>query len=119
MFKPQYQDVITDLATPAYVFDIDVLQERIEFIQGILGKNIQLCYAMKANPFVIKSIEGLIDCYEVCSHGEFEICKRAGIPMEKVVLSGVYKNADDILKVITMHHGADTDGCQCFDLCVV
>ena len=46
MFKPQYQDVITDLATPAYVFDIDVLQERIEFIQGILGKNIQLCYAM-------------------------------------------------------------------------
>ena len=100
MFKPQYQDVITDLATPAYVFDIDVLQERIEFIQGILGKNIQLCYAMKANPFVIKSIEGIIDCYEVCSHGEFEICKRAGIPMEKVVLSGVYKNADDILKVM-------------------
>ena len=46
MFKPQYQDVITDLATPAYVFDTDVLQERIEFIQGILGKNIQLCYAM-------------------------------------------------------------------------
>lgn len=100
MFKPQYQDVITDLATPAYVFDIDVLQERIEFIQGILGKNIQLCYAMKANPFVIKSMEGIIDCYEVCSHGEFEICKRAGIPMEKVVLSGVYKNADDILKVM-------------------
>lgn len=103
MFEPQYRDVITNLATPAYVFDIDVLQERIKFIQDMLGDNIQLCYAMKANPFVIQSIEGIINRYEVCSHGEFAICERANIPMEKVVLSGVYKNADELLRVIATY----------------
>ena len=51
MFEPQYRDVITNLATPAYVFDIDVLQERIKFIQDMLGDNIQLCYASESQSF--------------------------------------------------------------------
>lgn len=103
MFQPKYEDIVSHLETPAYVFDIDVLRDRIHFIQEVLGKNIHLCYAMKANPFVIKCIENDIDRYEVCSHGEFEICERASIPMEKVVLSGVYKNPKDIKRVITTY----------------
>ena len=58
---------------------------------------------VKANPFVIQSIEGIINRYEVCSHGEFAICERANIPMEKVVLSGVYKNADELLRVMATY----------------
>lgn len=100
MYKPQYEDVIRELVTPAYVFDIDILKERIGFIKETLNENIQLCYAMKANPFIIKNIEDIIDRYEVCSPGEFEICRRAGISMKKVVLSGVYKNDEDILNTI-------------------
>lgn len=100
MYKPQYDDVIRELVTPAYVFDIDVLRNRIALIKNTLGENIHLCYAMKANPFIIKSIEDIIDKYEVCSHGEFEICRRAEIPMNKIVLSGVYKNNKDIAKTI-------------------
>ncbi|HBN55390.1 MAG TPA: diaminopimelate decarboxylase, partial [Lachnospiraceae bacterium] len=34
--------------------------------------------------------------YEVCSPGEFHICVKNGIPMKKVVLSGVYKEYEDV-----------------------
>ncbi|MEG0360541.1 MAG: alanine racemase [Longicatena sp.] len=100
MFKPNYQEVVSQITTPAYVFDTDVLCERIQFIKKALGDRVHLCYAMKANPFIIKSIENEIDRFEVCSHGEFEICERANVSIDKVVLSGVYKAKKDIERVV-------------------
>lgn len=100
MFKPNHKEVVSQITTPAYVFDTDVLCQRIQFIKQTLGARIELCYAMKANPFIIKRIEKDIDHFEVCSHGEFEICERAKIAMDKVVLSGVYKAKKDIERVI-------------------
>ncbi len=94
------------VATPAYVFDMDQMRERITMVREILGKRVKLCYAMKANPFVIQAIQQEIDCYEVCSPGEQKICERAGIDMKKVVLSGVYKARKDIAYVM------DTYGAQ-------
>lgn len=108
MFQPSYEEIKMQLTTPAYVFDTDVLCERIQYIKSILGERIQLCYAMKANPFIIKSIENCIDRYEVCSHGEFEICERASIDMSKVVLSGVYKGINDVEYVISKYRDSIT-----------
>ena len=39
--------------TPAYVFDLDMLRERIRMMEGILGRA-QICFAMKANPFLVQ-----------------------------------------------------------------
>ncbi|WP_028044051.1 alanine racemase [Candidatus Stoquefichus massiliensis] len=103
MFQPKYEELVTQVTTPAYVFDIDVLCNRIQFIKNKLGNKVQLCYAMKANPFVVKAIENQIDYYEVCSHGEFDICERAGINMNKIVLSGVYKAKHDLEYVIAKY----------------
>lgn len=108
MFQPSYKEVVSQLATPAYVFDTDVLCERIQFIKKVLGDKVRLCYAMKANPFLIKSIENDIDRYEVCSHGEFEICERASIDMRKIVLSGVYKAEKDLNDVIAEYRDSMT-----------
>ena len=44
---------VQEYGTPSYVFDIDVFQNRIRMIQEVLGSQVQLCYAMKANPFLI------------------------------------------------------------------
>lgn len=103
MFEPNYEEVIDNLITPAYVFDVDYLCERIRFIKNVFGENIHLCYAMKANPFIIKSIEGIIDRYEVCSQGEFEICERADIEIGKILLSGVYKEEADLRYIISKY----------------
>jgi len=37
-----------------------------------------------------------VDKFEVCSPGEYAICKKEKIQTEKIVMSGVYKSPDDI-----------------------
>lgn len=84
--------------TPAYVFETDILRQKILSVRTGLGNNpdIQLCYAMKANPFLIKELEPYIDKYEVCSPGELSICKKKHVDMDKIVMSGVNKEKTDI-----------------------
>lgn len=52
----------------------------------------ELCFAIKANPFLVEALEAQADRYEVCSPGEFHICVERKLPMEKIVLSGVNKS---------------------------
>lgn len=86
--------------SPIYVFDEDILKERIQRLTEIGGQDAQLCYAVKANPFIIRTMDAQIPKYEVCSPGELEICIQNGIEMEKVVFSGVNKGMEDIEKAI-------------------
>ena len=85
---------------PFYVFDTDHLCERIEDIKKRLTEQITLCYAIKANPFLVKSMDEQMEKYEVCSPGELDICIRAGIDMKKVVFSGVNKQPEDVARAM-------------------
>lgn len=82
--------------TPLYIFDKEELCKRICDIQKILGEDITLCYAMKANPFLVDTLKPLVPKFEVCSPGEFAICRRENVDMSSIVLSGVYKKQGDI-----------------------
>ena len=94
------KDIAIEYGTPTYVFDIDELKKRIIKISDILGKNINLCYAMKANPLLIDSMKTSVGKFEVCSPGEFAICEREQIEMDRIVLSGVNKEKSDIEHVM-------------------
>ena len=89
-----------DMGTPLYIFDLDELRSRIEQIQHVLGEDINLCYAMKANPFLLDAMKKLSVKFEVCSPGEFEICEREKVDMGSIVLSGVNKEKADICHVM-------------------
>ena len=39
--------------TPAYIFDLDMLKSRVQMMKTILGERAEICFAMKANPFLI------------------------------------------------------------------
>lgn len=88
-------ELVKTIGTPSYVFDVDILQERVRRVSQKLAPA-KLCYAIKANPFLIKAMDALTDRYEVCSPGEFHICVKNGLDMEKIVLSGVYKTEADV-----------------------
>lgn len=100
----ELKEIALKCGTPSYVFDTDVLCERVDKIQQILGCNVTVCYAMKANPFLISVLDRKLDKFEVCSPGEFAICEKEGISRDKIVLSGVNKEKKDIL--YTMKTGA-------------
>lgn len=86
--------------TPAYIFDINILKKRIEYLKSKLPQNVKLCYAIKANTFILKEIEDVIDRYEVCSPGEYYICKENNINPSKILISGVYKTPEVIKEMI-------------------
>lgn len=97
------EKLISQFKTPFYAFDLKVLRDRISYIKSSLPDNIDICYAVKANTFIISEAEKYVSRLEVCSEGEFEICERADVPMSKIVLSGVYKTPVFIERTINQY----------------
>ena len=95
------ENILNNFETPIYVFDIDKLKQRIQFLKDNLTKRLELCYAIKANTFIVKEINDDVDRFEVCSPGEYSICEESNITPEKIVISGVYKTPNVIDYMIT------------------
>lgn len=101
---PRYlQQALEKYQTPFYIFNSEDINNRITLLKSVFPSNVKLCYAMKANPFVIKEMEEMIDFYEVCSPGELRICEKKAIEKEKIVLSGVYKSPQEIETTIRIY----------------
>lgn len=92
--------VIKENDTAFYTFDILILKKRIDFLKSFFTQNIILCYAVKANTFITKDVNSKIDKFEICSMGEFEICRALEIPYNKMVISGVFKETHFIESLI-------------------
>lgn len=95
MDERKLRELANTLESPSFLFDIDQLEERAKWIIEKI-EPAKLCFAIKANPFLIKALDTQIEYYEVCSPGEFHICVKNQIDMRKVVLSGVYKEYADV-----------------------
>lgn len=95
MNEEKLRELAVSLDTPSYVFDTDILAERARWIADTI-RPAKLCFAMKANPFLVKTLDGYVERYEVCSPGEFHICVQNGLDMKKIVLSGVNKEYEDV-----------------------
>lgn len=93
------------LETAWYEFDMRRIRDRISYLRSLLGADIALAYAVKANTFIIKDMIPLVERFEICSPGESEVCDRLGVPPEKTVISGVYKTPSFIERI-----AATTDG---------
>ena len=74
---------IVRYGTPLYVFNMDEMRDTVLLIRNELAGKAGLCFAMKANPFLTRQMAALIDRIEVCSMGEFEICRKLEIEPEK------------------------------------
>ena len=77
--------------TAYYVFDYGVLRRRIAYLQGLLGAEIRLAYAIKANPFLVEGVLDQVDRLELCSPGESDICDALGVEPGGTVISGLNK----------------------------
>ena len=93
-------EAILRFGTPTYVFDVEQAKKRARAFRGIIGQAADLCYAMKANPFLVRAMAEEVNRIEVCSMGEFRICKQKEIPAEKLLISGVMKDRDDLWEIL-------------------
>lgn len=87
--------------TPYYLFDEAECVNRTQKIkEEIAAWGGRICYAIKANPFLIPSLLHVIDKFEVCSPGELQICQKYGVPGDKILFSGVVKTKQDIMAAL-------------------
>ena len=103
MDKKAIKELIENYSSPTYIFDINELKTRISFLKENLSKRMELCYAIKANTFIVKELEEQIERLEICSPGEYDICNEMNIKPAKMVISGVYKTPSAIEKMIEQH----------------
>lgn len=99
MERHELEYLTQNFPTPTYVFDARVLRERVRFLRENLPDGVELCYAVKANPFIVKELDGLVDRFELCSPGELRICQELSLPSEQFVISGVYKSPEVIAEL--------------------
>lgn len=92
------------VSTPAYYFDTDVFEKRIDFVKRELSE-IPLAFSIKANPFLLNRLSQNLRHVEVCSPGELKICKAYGIPGSRIIYSGVNKEIEDVTEAI--EYGVD------------
>lgn len=105
MRREQLEYAAARYGTPLYVFDLDMLERQTDRLKHAFGSKINLCYAMKANPFLTGPMSEMADRIEVCSMGEFEICRKLQIPPEKLLISGVLKKKEDIFRIMEYCRG--------------
>ena len=86
--------------TPLYVFNIGKLKQRVRLLREGLPKGAELCYAVKANPFLAAALTDQVEWMEICSPGELRICRKLEIPEKKFVVSGVYKDASTMKNLL-------------------
>lgn len=82
--------------TPSFIFDFEALTNRVNEMRTITDGKYNLCYSIKANPFLIPAIIRVADHLEVCSPGELAICKALHVPAETIIYSGVNKGRKDV-----------------------
>ncbi len=93
MKKNDWKKALDGYRTPFYLFELGEIKKRSDDIRSKLPADVQLCYAIKANPFVTEWMCPYMDKLEVCSPGEMKICLERGVDRKKIVVSGVYKTA--------------------------
>ena len=92
------KDLLSQLekeGTPAYVFDLDVFRNRFAYLHNGIGLDTGMTFSMKANPFLTSTAAKIAEHIEVCSFGEFCLCRYLGIRPEKLLISGVLKKEED------------------------
>ena len=74
-------DIFTsDIQTPLFVYDFQLIRERIFLLREALPPSLGLHYAIKANPLpqLVKLLAPLVDGLDVASGGELQVAREAG-----------------------------------------
>lgn len=94
------RSLLSQHATPMYLFDGAALEQRVSYLRSKLPQGVGLCYAIKANPFLAGFLAPLVERLELCSPGEYRICDAQRLSKSQFVVSGVYKSPEFIQEIL-------------------
>lgn len=94
--------------SPSYVFSVSDFKKRAALVREAFGEKVDLCFSIKANPFLLCALPDEFAKIEVCSPGELEICKALSLPPEMIIFSGVNKSLDEVREAVRVGAGVLT-----------
>ncbi|MBN2656842.1 MAG: diaminopimelate decarboxylase [Spirochaetales bacterium] len=93
-----------EIGTPLFLYDGETIKERYAYLRENLPKEVDIFYAMKANPniAVVKQLVNLGAGVEVASEGELYACRKIGADPKSIVFAGPSKTDGDIAMAVEM-----------------
>jgi diaminopimelate decarboxylase len=88
--------------TPFYAYDRSLLTQRVELLRKHLPSEIQLHYAIKANPMpaLVRHMAQLVDGLDVASGGELKVAIEAGMAPLNISFAGPGKNETELEQAV-------------------
>lgn len=89
-------------ATPFFAYDRALLSERVALLRETLPAEIELSYAVKANPMpaVVQHLSGLVDSLDVASAAEMLTALDSPMPAERVSFAGPGKTPAELAQAV-------------------
>ena len=88
--------------TPLFVYDMAIVRRRIDRFRAGMPAQVQLHYAMKANPYgpLLREMIGQVDGIDVASAREMRWAMEAGAAARDISFAGPGKRDDDLAEAI-------------------
>jgi diaminopimelate decarboxylase len=85
-------------ATPFFAYDRRLLTERVRALREALPADLELSYAIKANPMpaVVQHLSSLVDAFDVASVNEMRVALDTPIPAARVSFAGPGKTPAEL-----------------------
>jgi diaminopimelate decarboxylase len=89
-------------STPFFAYDRRLLTERVATLKAILPGDVELGYAIKANPMpaVVQHLSGLVDSFDVASAGELRVALDTPMPADRVSFAGPGKTLAELHQAV-------------------
>lgn len=89
-------------STPFFAYDRSALTQRVADVRAALPDEVQLSYAVKANPMpaVLAHLSGLVDGLDVASAGELRKALDTPVPAEHVSFAGPGKTTAELTQAV-------------------
>ena len=94
--------LLRDHGSPLYVYDLDVISDRVAMLRAALPGAVDLAYAVKANPSpaILRHLANLGLGADIASAGELATVTRAGFDMRHVIFTGPGKTDAELAAAI-------------------
>ena len=88
--------------TPFFAYDRELLSERVALLRATLPSEVDLGYAVKANPMpaVVQHLSGLVDSLDVASSAEMLTALDTPLPADRVSFAGPGKTPAELSQAV-------------------
>lgn len=103
-----FEDLAAEYGTPFYLYDADVVRDRIDRVRYAFQGLVKVYFAVKSNPNLelLRSIRDGVDGLDISSGGELEQASLAGYDMSRISFAGPAKTGDELLSSLRNEIGS-------------